>query len=282
MKAQVTLTVAEGKALIAAAIASRPEVKSALANGKILLKGGTTVAAVARQLIASELRISGRISPRGTKAAKYISAQPHSILIDKGIVRNIDDCFAEAVASLRPADVAVIGANALDSSGQTAIMLGRPLGGMVGQGLAGLTAQGCKIMIACGLEKLIPGSIAVAVKAAGIYSTQWAMGMAVGLAPLYGEVVTEQQALASLADVTCTVIGSGGIHGAEGGVTMVVDGEDTAVAQAFQHVFEIKGSLATGCAASYDECAAGSSGCAVHQGCLWRIAKGEKMEWPVK
>jgi len=63
MKVQVTLTVAEAKALIAEAIAGMSEVQTALQTGRILLKGGTTVAAVAQRLANIDLRLSGRISP---------------------------------------------------------------------------------------------------------------------------------------------------------------------------------------------------------------------------
>lgn len=282
MKAQVTLTVPEAKALIAEAIASRPDVAKALAEGKILLKGGTTVAAVARQILDCDLRISGRISPRGTKATGGASEQPHSLLVERGNVRNIDGCFADAVESLHSNDIAIIGANALDIAGRAAMMLGRPLGGMVGQGLTGLMAQGCRIIIACGLEKLIPGSIDEAVRAAGIFSTDWSMGMATGLAPLTGEVITEKKALEMLASVQCTVISAGGIHGAEGATTMVVEGEREQVSKAVQAVLAVKDATLAGCPVSYSECQSGNPGCAVHQSCAWRATKGEKLLWPVK
>ena len=42
VKAQIALTVAEGKRLIAKAVVSLPEVENARRHGKILLKGGTT------------------------------------------------------------------------------------------------------------------------------------------------------------------------------------------------------------------------------------------------
>lgn len=282
MKAQVTLTVPEAKALIAEAVAQLPEVKRALAEGKIVLKGGTTVAAVAKRLVGCDLRISGRISPRGTKATKGASTEPHSILIDKGAIKNIDGCFGDAVAALRHDDIAIIGANALDASGRAAMLLGRALGGMPGQGLAGLMAQGCKVIIACGLEKLIPGSIDDAIRAAGIYSPHWSMGMATGLAPLAGKVITEQKALEILAAVTCTVISAGGIDGAEGATTMVVDGEQDQVAKAVQAVLAVKGAKHAGCPVSLEECRAGSSGCGAHQSCAWRIAKGENLAWQLK
>lgn len=154
MKAQITLTVAESKALIAEAIADLPGVKAALAEGRLLLKGGTTVSAIARQLLGEELRISGRVSPRGTKATNGGSERPHSILVENGQVKNIDDCFSEAVRTLRPGDIAVIGANAIDASGRAAMLLGSPLGGNVGQGLAGIMSQGCRVIIACGPGKV--------------------------------------------------------------------------------------------------------------------------------
>lgn len=46
MKAMMTLTVAEGKRLIAKGIARMPAVVAARAGGKIFMKGGTTVSAV--------------------------------------------------------------------------------------------------------------------------------------------------------------------------------------------------------------------------------------------
>lgn len=282
MKAQVTLTVPEAKALIAEAIAQLPEIQQALSEGKVLLKGGTTVAAVAKRLAGCGLRISGRISPRGAKATKGDSVLPHSILIEKGNINDIDDCFGEAVESMRRDDIAIIGANALDCHGRTAMLLGRPMGGKPGQGFAGLMAQGCKVIIACGLEKLIPGSIDAAINAAGIYSSDWSMGMAAGLAPLTGNVITEQKAIELLAEVQCTVISAGGIAGAEGATTLVIDGHPDQVTQAVKAVLAVKGAGHAGCPISLAECHSGSPGCAVHQSCAWRSEKGERLTWRSK
>ena len=280
MKAQVTLTVGEAKAIIAEGIASRADVQAALSGGRLLLKGGTTVAAIARRLLGEDLRISGRISPRGTKATSGDSKKPHSILVEKGCVRDIDESFCEAVAKLRPEDIVIIGANAMDASGRTAMLLGRPLGGGVGQGFAGIMSQGCKVIIACGWEKLIPGSIEEAIRVAGIYSPAWSMGMAAGLAPLSGEVVTEQKALEMLTGTKCTVIAAGGIDGAEGATTMVVEGEQEQVIKAVKAVLRIKGAVSAGCPASLVECSSGAPGCSVHQACAWRAQIGGKIKWP--
>ena len=157
------------------------------------------------------------------------------------------------------------------------MLLGSPLGGMPGQGFAGLMAQGCRVLILCGLEKLIPGSIEAATEAAGIYASHWSMGMATGLCPLTGRVITEQTALELLAPVRCTVIAAGGIHGAEGATTMIIEGEESAVRQAVQAVLAIKGADSAGCPVSLEECRPGSPGCGVHQGCAWRTSKGEQL-----
>jgi hypothetical protein len=248
-----------------------PEVKRALASGKILLKGGTTVSAVAEELIGVPLRVSGRVSPRGTKAAWHTELEaPHSVLVENGTWRSIDQCFGEAVASLGAGDVAVLGANALDPWGRAAMMAGSLLGGNPGQGLTGLMAQGAKVIVACGLEKLIPGPIDEAVKHCGIRGTSWSLGMPVGLMPVFGQVVTEKDALEILSGARCTVIGRGGIEGAEGGTTLVAEGEEAQVQAAIDAVLGVKGAGTSGHPASMVECRAGHRRCREHWSCIWR------------
>ena len=271
MKAQVSLTVPESKLLIARAIASLPEVKSAAKNGKILLKGGTTVSALSEILAKTPLRISGRITPRGTTAAKHVvSDYPHSILIEKGKARNIDETFVDEVADLRRGDVVVIGANALDVHGNAAMMAGAPLGGRPGRAISGIMAEGVNMIIAVGLEKLIPNTISEAVNAAGRKRVDSAYGMAVGLIPLVGKVVTERDALAIVANVRCTVIGRGGISGAEGATTMIIEGEGDDVKKALRTIKEVKGAKTSGLEKSLVECDENSEGCKVHLGCMYR------------
>jgi len=270
-RAQFTLTVPEAKLLIARAIASMPEVRRALESGRVLLKGGTTVSALAEELVGVPLRISGRVSPRGTKAAWQADHEsPHSILLEKGTWRNIDHCFGEAVASLGPGDVAVLGANALDPWGRAAMMAGSLLGGNPGQALAGLMAQGVRVIVACGLEKLIPGPIDEAIARCGIRGTSWSLGMPVGLMPIFGQVVTEKEALEMLSGTRCTVIGRGGIQGAEGATTLVAEGDEAQVQAAISAVLGVKGARTSGHPASMEECRAGHRRCREHWPCIFR------------
>ena len=69
MKIQVTLTVEEGKRVIAKGISSLPEVNRVMKEGIILLKGGTTVSAISEALVGIKLRISGMITGRGAVTA---------------------------------------------------------------------------------------------------------------------------------------------------------------------------------------------------------------------
>ncbi len=129
MRIQVTMTVAEGKRLIAKAVASLPEVQQAKVCGKILLKGGTTVSAIAEELFGLPMRICGRITRNGTKTARYQTSAPHILLFDNGSTKSIDNTEAaeQAILSLGPDDVLITGANLIDSTGQAAIMIGGAL-----------------------------------------------------------------------------------------------------------------------------------------------------------
>jgi len=114
------------------------------------------------------LRISGRITPRGTVTARDASKEhAHSLLMEKGAVQNIDDTIGEVAQGLGREDVVIMSGNAIDVHGNVAMMAGSPGGGNPGTAIPGMFAQGAHLIIPIGLEKLIPGSIQEAVKAAG-------------------------------------------------------------------------------------------------------------------
>lgn len=269
---QVTLTVAEAKWLIAKGIAALPEVKKAIQERQIFLKGGTTVSAVAEELAGVQLKISGRFSPRGARAGQHREIKGHNVVLRKGQVQIVDDVLKETVETLKQDDVVIIGANAIDIEGNAAMCMGSPLGGPLGEALLGLMGNGATVIIAAGLEKLIPGRIKDAIMAAGRNSIQQAHGMAVGLFPLVGRVFTEKDAVMALGDVTCTVISMGGINGAEGATTMVIAGEASEVDKVAQVINQIKGSPCpvSGIPQTLGECEPGGPGCGHHKACIYR------------
>jgi hypothetical protein len=269
MKAQLTISVNAAKWLIAKAIVRMPEVQEAFQNGKILLKGGTTVSCIAEELLGIKLRISGRITKRGTVASFQSIESPHSVLIEKGKWENIDESFFEKVLELGPKDVVIIGANAIDAYGNAAMMAGSPGGGNPGKAIAAMAAEGVKVIIAAGLEKLIPGRISDIINEVGRKTCDFAMGMAVGLIPLYGHVVTEIEALKIISDVKVTVIGRGGIDGAEGSTTILIEGAENSLKAIIKEVVDASKRHVSGQEESLKECAPGSPGCAYHLSCFY-------------
>jgi len=109
------------------------------------------------------------------------------------------------------------------------------------------------VIIPIGLEKLIPGTVRDASITAGRKDADVSYGMAVGLIPLYGRVITEKDALEILANIKCTVIGKGGIMGAEGSTIMVVEGLDKEVEKILKAVKEARGANISGQKESLEE-----------------------------
>lgn len=270
MKAQIVLTVNESKRLIAKAIVSLPEIKNALEKGKVLLKGGTTVSAIAEELVKIPLRICGRISKRGTVSSQIMSVKhPHSILVEKGKVKNIDNNIVEVVKNLGRGDIIIISGNALDSQKNVGIMAGSVSGGNPGIAVSGMFSEGAEVIIPIGFEKLITGTVRDASIAAGRKDTDVSYGMAVGLIPLYGKVITEKDAVEILADIKCTIIGKGGIMGAEGSTVMVVEGLEKEVEKILKVAEEVRGSNISGQKESLEECERGNSSCKNHLACIY-------------
>lgn len=270
MVAQVTLTPTEGKRLIAEAVATLPELQQALKNGKVLFKGGTTVSALTEKLLGFPMRISGRISARGTLTSVEADlGTPHTLLVDRGVPKNVDQEILTAIRSLGPGDIAIVGANALDRYGNTAVMAGTLGGGPPGEGWTSLMTEGALVWILAGWDKLIPTTIAEAVAAAGRKKPSIALGMSVGLMPLFGKVYTETEAFSILGKVKATVIGKGGILGGEGATVYTLEGKEEEVLRLFQLVEQIKGAGVSGAQDSLKECTGPNPRCSTHEGCVY-------------
>lgn len=270
-KCQFTLTVAEGKRLIAKAVAVMPEVRRAMKSGLILLKGGTTVSAIAEELCGQKLRISGRITPRGTVAAGNPSPSgTHLMLLRNGIPEPCEGRLADVARSMGPDDVAICGANIFDTQGRAALMAGKDLGGETGSVYPSLEAEGIRCLVAAGLEKLSPEPLSGASRAAGRKAAVWATGMAVGLIPVPGQIITELDALSILGYERRWLIGRGGIGGAEGACTFIVEGASNELKQLENVIRAIKGLRESGAEDSLAECLRCGPGGGYHLACVYR------------
>lgn len=270
MKCQFTLTAAEGKRLIAKAIASMPEVKEAIKEGLILLKGGTSVSAVAEELCGEKMRISGRITPRGTVAAGNPSPSGfHLLLLRKGVPETAEGRLREIAAEMGPTDIAICGANIVDPQGRAAIMAGRDLCGETGGVYPALEAEGIRCIVAAGLEKLSPYPLPETSREAGRKASVWSMGMAVGLVSIPGQVINEMAALSILGFESCWLIGRGGIDGAEGSSTFIAEAEETSLQNLLSLIKTIKGAAHSGVSDSLNECLKCGPGGIWHMACCY-------------
>ena len=273
MRLQFTLTSAEGKRMIAKGVSSLDRVQKTLEKGKIILKGGTTVSAVSEELCGEPMSISGRITPSGTKSTRLppsLPDEPHALLLEKGKIANIDNRWEEAMSGLKAGDCLITGANIFDIHGNAALMAGTMFGGRTGPWIQNAWIDGIHVIIAVGLEKLIPGSVKEVIKTAGRKRVDKSYGMAVGFMPVFGEIFTEFDAIKALALVECHVIGKGGIFGAEGSTTLIVDGSDDEVLKIDTIYQNIHGSTVSGTIESLKECEMGVPSCKKHLTCVYK------------
>ena len=270
MKTQCTFTVSEGKRLIAKAIASLPEVRHALQKGTILLKGGTTVSAIAEELCGMFLRISGRITPRGTVgAATNNPEEAHCMILHRGVPEAADENLLNIARDMGPEDVAICGVNLIDMGGNAAMMAGRDLGGVPGSVIPALHAEGVFCIVPAGLEKLSPVNVHEAAAHAGRKASVWSTGMAVGLIPIPGRIITEIEALSILGFEKHWLIGRGGIDGAEGSSTFVIEHDSAKAKELHEMIRDFKGATSSGVRESLLECTHCGPGRAWHLGCIY-------------
>lgn len=272
-KIQITLTVEEGKEIIALGVLSHPVFRNSVEKGKILFKGGTTVSKITEKLIGVPLRISGRITPRGTVSSKGIINGFHSIIYTNGEWFGVDDNIVEVVQTFTEEDLIICGANAIDYRGNAAIMAGSSGGGNVGKSLSAWYTEGAKILIATGLEKMIFGDLNDIVNKTSRKGKSISWGMSVGLMPLHGEIFTEIEAIKKLANVECFQIGAGGIGDAQGSITLEIwsstDRDYHKIIDVLKEV-KTKNIELSGEKESLIECEAICSSCKGHIGCGYK------------
>jgi hypothetical protein len=243
VQAHGVLTVAESKRLLARAVAQMPVVKKALRDVMVIVIKGTTNTYVAEELtgktFAKGTYVRGKVYPaKGGRKLPEVPAVP-DIVIEKGrVIENMP--LADAVNKLKPGDVVIKGANALDYKNKTAgVMIGDPKGGTTGMLLPFVIARKAHLIIPVGLDKLV---------ADDVVTTSLHMREPVETAEplpsmflITGEIVTEIEALKILAGVDAFQACAGGIGGAEGGVWMVWRGTPDEVEKASAIVQSIHG-----------------------------------------
>ena len=83
-------------------------------------------------LSGTPMRICGRISKNGMKRSKAESQGAHFLLYEHGEIQNVDSCLEHTLQTMGPGGLFVTGANALDTFGHAALLIGSPGGGGYG------------------------------------------------------------------------------------------------------------------------------------------------------
>lgn len=255
MRAQVVLTSAESKKLIAKGILQMDKVKAALQKGLVAIHPSSTTYFIMEELGCprpSEVWVCGWVLPKGT----CVSGEVLEISKREGPMENILDFphtwvfrkgkfqsgmkLGEILQEMDVNDVYIKAGNALDLQGNVGVMLARLDGGTISRVIGAARGKGFEIILGIGLEKLIPLSIKEASKEAGARKMDYAMGIPVGLIPVDGITVTEIQAIKMLTGAEAIPIGSGGLAGAEGSTTLVIKGEEEQVKKGIALVKSVK------------------------------------------
>jgi hypothetical protein len=242
--ALVVLNPSESRRLIAKATVALPEVRGAWEHGTIIIGRGVTNAYVTEELLGIRIEPKagltfGMVCGGITTGNSGPPASTHHVIREGKVVEGADSKVE--ILSFGPDDVFIKGANAIDPEGNAGILTSSLTGGTIGMAWPVVTARGSHLIMPVGLEKLVP-SVIDAARHSGVYYFKYSMGLPARLTPVVlGEVLTEIQALAVLAGVKATHLSSGGVGGSEGAVVLAVEGEEPAVAMAFELVKSIKG-----------------------------------------
>ena len=264
MRAQVVLTPAEAKCFISKAIAKMDVVKQAAANGTVVLHPSSTTYYLVKELTGDIPRtnhfILGGVFPQGlcteaNSAGKHTpppaSEPPPKFMADKfpykwvikGGTLSSGIPLGKILEEMGPQDVYVKGCNAVDIEGRAGVLYGHDGGGTIARVMSAQPEKGFSVILAVGLEKLIPVSMLEAAKAtARAAEFDYAMGMPCGLYPVKGgTTVTEIQAVEMLSGAHAVPISAGGVGGAEGATVLVIEGTKEQVTRAIEFVEESKG-----------------------------------------
>jgi len=246
VKAEVVLTSSESKRLIAKACVQLDAVKAALARGRVIVTRGTTNAFVAEELLGRPIDkpafTAGYVDPQGFKVNPRM---PREIVIEKGEVK-ADLSLDDVLDKLGRDDVVFKGANALGPDGVAGVLVAGATGGTLGKFLITAMARGVNVVVPVGLDKFIPASVLYVSRLLGMQRIDYAMGQKASLVPVFGQVVTEIEAVRILANATAIPIASGGIGGAEGCVALLIEGEDSEVKKSLEIIEKIKGEKPVG------------------------------------
>jgi hypothetical protein len=258
MLAQIILTPAESKKLIAKAVAQLESVQKAANKGIVALHPSSSTYFIVEEITGSKPKtnywVCGVVTPRGmcVEMAMALGAglTPHEERIDPGDLQGTwviekgqqgsEEKLSSLLSRMTHSDVYVKGVNALDREENVGVLFG--LEGSMGYIQAARKKRNFTVVYPAGLEKLIPIQVKEASKEAMFTQYESGMGMPVGLYPCpAGVTINEVRAIEILSGASAIPIASGGLEGAEGAVAFVLKGKSDQVKKALDFVEQSKG-----------------------------------------
>ncbi len=243
VQAQIILTVSESKRLIAKAVAQMPIVRKALKEGMVIVAKGTTNTYVAEEILGERIGhgayVLGKTVPaKGGKDFKDAPSISEVVLVKGKHKKRLS--LEDAVTKLKPGDVVIKGANALDYENRTAgVMIGSSSCGTTGKIMPYVVARKAYLVIPVGLEKQVAGDALEIVNK--MREPVESLNEIPSMFLLTGHIVTEIEALKSFADVSVFQAGAGGVGGAEGAVRLICRGARREVEKVLRLAEDIQG-----------------------------------------
>lgn len=254
---QVVFTPSESKKLLAKAVLNKAEVRKALEEGIVVIHPSSTTVFIMDELgyglPPTKMWICGLTAPRGLCASRQVLEESQkeikkynpyeyksSWVLRQGKLE-LEVPLGSILEEMGSDDIYVRGVNAIDAQRNVGVLFAAEAAGTIGVIRKACTKKKFKIIIPVGLEKMIPGSIIKAAKKAPRKGFDYATGTPCGLMPLSGDVITELEAIEILTGASATVVGAGGVAGAEGAVVMAIEGNEDQINKALDITKEVKG-----------------------------------------
>ncbi len=257
MLAQVVLTPAESKKLIAKAIARLDVVRQAAKDGMIVIHPSSSTYFIIEELTGAKPRtnywVCGVVTPRGMCVEMAMASgdrSPRTVEFDPGKLKGLwaikkgkfvtEGTTAELMDEMTAKDVYIKGVNALDSQGNVGILVGER--GALGIVLSAWKKKQFTLIFPAGLEKLIPIPVRQAATEAKQAKYEYGMGLTAGLfAYPSGTSITEIDAVKLLSGAVAIPVASGGLGGAQGAITLIIKGRNKQVKDALEFIEQSKG-----------------------------------------
>lgn len=239
----VSLTVAEGKRLIAKGLVAYPPVQECLKTGKLILAKGTTNTYVAEEMTKDSLTngeyVYGYISPAKSNKEVDRSKKRNELVFINGKIKDVS--YKDFLPEMEEGDIVIKGANIINhQKGQAAIMIGHPTAGTIGALYPYILGKKLRFIIPVGLEKESSQDIDLIGEYSKIEHDQ-VNRKTPRLWSVKGELFTEIEAIKQFADLEVIHYGSGGIGGAEGAVSLLLRGSESEIQKALKVIQAVQG-----------------------------------------